>query len=76
VSGVARVRTLDGTVRELSNVLIVTDSLFGLTADEARIRVVLPLSRVVEISEKRRDSVRTLLLLAVLLVVAAANAGL
>jgi hypothetical protein len=72
---VAEVRTLDGTVRELTNVVIVTDSLFGLTADEARVRVALSLARVTDIREKRSDTVRTLLLLGVLLTALVVKAG-
>jgi hypothetical protein len=61
VRGVARVRLLDAREYHLANVVIATDSLFGLTADEARMRVAVPLANVASIEQRRRDVLLTML---------------
>ena len=69
-----RVEMRGGTVRELVNVVIATDSLFGNTNDETRLRVSVPLAQVASLEELRDDPRRTIGLI-VLLAVLGATSG-
>lgn len=70
-----RVALQGGRVHELTNVVIVTDSLFGTSNDVLRVRSAFHLSQVTGLEVLRDDSRRTIGLI-VLLAIVGARAGL
>jgi hypothetical protein len=66
ISGMTRVTLSDKQVLELTNVVIATDSLFGLSAYIDRTRHSMLLKDVVKIEEQRKNPKQTLITMGVI----------
>ncbi len=63
IRGAARITLVDRTTVNLVRVVIATDSLYGVTADEAAIHYTFPLTGIARIEEQRKAGFLTLLFL-------------
>lgn len=71
----ARITLVDRTTVDLVRVVIATDSLYGVSADESAIHYTFPLTGIVRIEEQRKAGLLTLLFVGGLVVYLVAFTG-